>query len=177
MDAMDYADINTNDRICFFLAQTAHESSYFKALIENLNYSKEGLLKTFPKYFTSSTASSYARKPEKIANRVYANRMGNGPESSGDGWKFRGKGLIQLTGKNNHVGFAKDMNMSLDEAVAYLQTKEGAAMGAAWFWEVNNLNRFCDKVDMAGLTKAINGGSNGLSDRVKIFNLAKKVLR
>lgn len=155
----------------YFIAQCAHESNGFTTFVENLNYSAEGLVKTFPKYFpTLESAQSYARQPEKIANKVYANRMGNGPENSGDGWKFRGKGIIQLTGKNNHEKFAKDFNLSIDEAIDYLLTIEGAIESAAWFWMKNNLD---DINDYTKLTIKINGGVNWLVER-KI--LLKKVI-
>ena len=159
--------INTSaERLASFLAQVAHESGGFTATKENLNYSTDGLRKVFGKYFPStSMAAQYARKPMQIANKVYADRMGNGPERSGDGFKYRGRGLIQLTGKTNYSSIAKDLNMSIDDCVAYLETPDGIVESAGWFWNKNKLNNYCDHSDFTGLTKAINGGTNGLDDR------------
>lgn len=170
--------INTSLRISAFIAQCAHESGQFKIVTENLNYSADGLNKIFPKYFKNAgrDANAYARQPEKIANVVYANRMGNGDTASGDGWKHRGRGLIQLTGKDNYTLFAKDVGMSVDEAIAYLETKEGAIESACWFWNKNNLNSLADAQDMKTLTKRINGGFNGLEDRMKYYQKALAVL-
>jgi putative chitinase len=170
-------EINTNKRIAAFIAQCAHESLDFIALRENLNYRWESLRRVFPKYFpTDELAKQYERKPEMIANRVYANRMGNGPESSGDGWKYAGKGLIQLTGKNNYTMFAKSVGMSLEEVPNYLITFEGAIKSACWFWQTNKLNRFVDADNIDGLSRAINGGTHGLEDRRKRYNNALSVL-
>ena len=161
----DY-EINTPQRIAAFIAQCAHESGGFKFLKENLNYKAASLQKVFPKYFPDANiAAAYANKPEMIANRVYANRMGNGDEHSGDGYKYCGRGLIQLTGKDNYSWFAASLEISPEEASAYLETFEGAAQSACWFWEQNNLNRFADANDVKGLTRAINGGYIGLEDR------------
>lgn len=159
-----------------FLAQVMHESGELVFVVENLNYGAEGLLKVFGKYFTQSSAVTYARKPEMIANRVYANRMGNGDERSGDGWKFRGRGLIQITGRNNYTAFAKSFNMTVDQAVDFAMTPTGAVATASWFWISNKLNRFVDADDFVGLTKAINGGTNGIEHRTKLYELAMKVL-
>lgn len=179
-DAFNYAceeyDINTPRRMAAFISQIDHESAHLTAVRENLNYSQQGLLKTFGKYFTTAQAAAYARQPEKIANRVYANRMGNGPESSGDGWRYRGRGLIQLTGKNNYTAFANDMEMTLDEAVAYLETPEGAMMSAAWFWDSRDINTPADKGAITTVTKLVNGGTNGLAERIATYNHALKVL-
>lgn len=164
-------------RIAAFLAQTAHESGGFNAVKENLNYGAKGLATTFKKYFpTEASAKPYDRNPEKIANKVYANRMGNGPESSGDGFKYRGRGLIQLTGCDNYTRFAKALDKSIDDAVEYLETPEGAVASAGWFWDVNKLNVYCDKNDFVGLTKRINGGTIGLEDRKHHYELALKAL-
>jgi putative chitinase len=131
----------------------------------------------FSKYFQTPTiAAQYARQQQKIANRVYANRMGNGDEASGDGWRYRGRGAIQLTGKNNYIGFAHDMGMSLEDAIAYLETPEGAIMSAGWFWNNNKLNAIADKNDVTAMTKAINGGTNGLDDRARLYKLALTVV-
>lgn len=170
----EYYDMFVNPkRIAGFLAQIAHESGGFNAVVENLNYSKEGLRKIFSKYFpTDELAAQYARKPEKIANRVYANRMKNGDEASGDGFKFRGRGLIQLTGRDNYTRFAAALDMDIDSTIAYLETPNGAVASAGWFWDNNKLNQFCDRDDFITLTKRINGGTIGLADRQHHYHLA-----
>lgn len=175
----DY-DIDTPKRIAAFVAQCAHESGNFMVLKENLNYKPATLRKIFPKHFpTDAIANDYASRLDKqrhIANRAYANRMGNGDEASGDGSKFLGRGLIQLTGRNNHQAFADSVEMDINDVPEYLSTFEGAAQSACWFWETNNLNRFADKGDIKGLTKAINGGFIGLEDRIKHYNHALHVM-
>ncbi len=169
--------INTPERVAAFIAQCAHESGGFKFLKENLNYRAESLLKVFPKYFkTLDEARAYEKKPEKIANRIYGNRMGNGPEESGDGFRYCGRGLIQLTGKDNYSWFAASLEIPVEEASEYLETFEGAVQSACWFWETNNLNQWADKKDILTLTKRINGGTIGLDDRIKHFNHALHVL-
>ena len=166
-------EINTPQRVAAFLAQCAHESGGFVFLKENLNYKAPSLRKVFPKYFPDdATASAYANKPEKIANRVYANRMGNGDESSGDGWRYCGRGLIQLTGKDNYTFFAASIDIPVEEASEYLQTFEGAVQSACFFWEQNNLNKWADTGDILTLTKRINGGTIGLEDRIKHYEHA-----
>ena len=164
-------EITTPQRQAMFLAQLAHESGSFKHVSENLNYSAEALRRVFKKYFlTDELALEYARKPEKIANRVYANRMGNGEESSGDGWKYRGRGLIQLTGLNNYTAFslAADNNALINpDSVA---EPELAAMSAGWFWDTNGLNKLSDTGDVRAATRRINGGFNGLADREAKYN-------
>jgi putative chitinase len=173
----DY-DINTVPRVSAFLAQTAHESGNYRAIKENLNYKAASLCKVWPKYFPNiEVANAYAQQPERIANRAYANRMGNGPEESGDGWKFCGRGLIQLTGKDNYTRYAQSLEIGLDEASEHLTTFEGCVQSAAWFWEANNLNQWADKGDMLTLTKRINGGTLGLEDRIKHYNHAIHVLQ
>lgn len=170
-------EINTPLRLAAFLAQVGHESGYFKFVAENLNYSQPSLRAVFPKYFpTDALAADYARKPEKIANRVYASRMGNGDEASGDGFKFKGRGLIQITGKNNYTAFAAIKNIPLDEAVTYLQSTTGAVESAAWYWDSNKLNPLADGGDMIAITKKINGGTNGLEERQKLYAKAKAAL-
>ena len=172
----DY-EINTPKRIAAFIAQCAHESGGFGFLSENLNYKAESLMKVFPKYFpTKELAEQYAKKPEKIANRVYASRMGNGDEASGDGFKYRGRGLIQLTGKTNYTWFAASLEISPEEASDYLATFEGAAQSACWFWENNNLNKEADAGDIKTMTRKINGGFIGLDDRIKHYNHALHVM-
>jgi putative chitinase len=178
-DVCDYYEItNTNQRLAGFLAQIGHESGGFNFVKENLNYGAKGLMTTFKKYFpTEELAKQYERKPEKIANRVYANRMGNGPESSGDGWKYCGRGLIQLTGKDNYTRFANALEISIDECVAYMETPEGACSSAGWFWDNNSLNSYCDRGDFIGLTKRINGGTIGLADRQHHYEVALSALQ
>lgn len=173
-DTVEYYDITQNPkRLAAFLAQIAHESGGFNFVQENLNYSAKGLMTTFKKYFpTEDLAKQYERKPERIANRVYANRMGNGDENSGDGWKFRGRGLIQLTGRHNYTKFAEGLEMSIDDTVAYLETPSGAVSSAGWFWDMNDLNKYCDSGDFVTLTKRINGGTIGLADRQHHYELA-----
>lgn len=177
-DVCQYYDMFENKkRAAAFLAQIAHESGGFNAVVENLNYSTKGLMTTFKKYFpTEEIAKQYERQPEKIANRVYANRMKNGPESSGDGWKFRGRGLIQLTGRDNYTRFSEGLGISLDETVAYLETPAGAVSSAGWFWDNNSLNAYCDRDDFVGLTKRINGGTIGLPDRLHHYEIALEKL-
>ena len=171
-------EITSLPRVAAFLAQTAHESGGYRALKENLNYKAESLVKVFPKYFpTIDLARQYAHNQEKIANRVYGNRMGNGPEESGDGFRYCGRGLIQLTGKDNYTNFADSIETPVEELPEYLETCEGALQSACWFWETNNLNQWADKGDMLTLTKRINGGTIGLEDRIKHYNHALHVLQ
>jgi putative chitinase len=168
----DY-DIGTPQRVAAFLAQCAHESGGFRFLKENLNYKAVSLRKVFPKYFPSDElASAYANRPEMIANRVYGGRMGNGDEHSGDGYKYCGRGLIQLTGKSNYQNFADSIETAIEDIPEYLATFEGAVQSACWFWESNNLNALADKGDILTMTKRINGGTIGLEDRIKHYNHA-----
>lgn len=165
--------IVTKNQVLCFLAQTAHESGQFNVVLENLNYSKDDLLKIFPKHFTIALAAQYARQPIKIANRVYANRMGNGDESTGDGFRFRGRGIVQCTGKSNYQAcsqllFGDDRLLTNPDL---LLEPENAIRSAGWYWNARNLNPIAEKLDMTTLTKKINGGSNGLNDR--IANLTK----
>jgi putative chitinase len=173
-------EINTPRRISAFIAQCAHESGNFRFLRENLNYRWESLRRVFPKYFpTDDLAKEYASKPNKqeaIANRVYASRMGNGPEESGDGWKFAGKGLIQLTGKTNYQNFADSIGTDLEEIPEYLMTFEGALQSACWFWETNNLNRWADAGDIERVSRIVNGGTHGMEDRVQRYHGALRIL-
>ena len=174
----DY-EINTPQRIAAFIAQCAHESGEFTALKENLNYRAPTLRKIFPKYFpTDDIANHYANLPNKqeaIANKVYANRMGNGDEASGDGFRYCGRGLIQLTGKDNYTWFAASIGITPDQASEYLQTFEGAAQSACWFWETNNLNQYADSGDIVTMTKRINGGTIGLDDRIAHYKHALQI--
>lgn len=175
--AIERYQLNTVNRLAAFLAQTAHESALFTAHLENLNYSASALRKVFGKYFpTDALANGYARQPQKIANRVYANRMGNGSETSGDGWKYRGRGWLQITGHDNVAAFAKTLEMKIDDACAYLETNEGGFMGAGWFWEKNGLNALADKGDIVTISKRINGGTNGLEERVAYYKSAQRAL-
>jgi putative chitinase len=172
----DY-DINTPQRVAAFMAQCGHESGNFKFLKENLKYRAASLTKVWPKYFPNmDIANQYAGNEEKIANRAYAGRMGNGPEESGDGWRFCGRGLIQLTGRNNYQNFADSIETDINDIPAYLATFEGAVQSACWFWETNKLNQWADKGDMLTLTKRINGGTLGLDDRIKHYQHALHVM-
>ena len=170
--------INTKLRLAHFLAQIIHESGNLKYKSENLNYSAKALRSVFGKYFkTDEIANQYARKPEKIANRVYANRMGNGDEASGDGWLRRGRGLIQLTGTDNYKDCAKALNVDLmKNPDLIISNAEICMKTACWFWDKNNLNELADKDDIKSITKRINGGFNGLEDRCSILKRAKEIL-
>lgn len=164
-------DINTVRRVAAFISQMAHESHLKPGREENLNYSAKRLTQVWPSRFPSiAAAEPYARNPEKLANRVYAGRMGNGPELSGDGWKFRGAGPMQLTGRSNWIGFADAMGMTIDQALEYGRTLEGGVMSAAWFWMTNDLNRLADTPRVTDETRRINGGTHGLADREARFN-------
>jgi putative chitinase len=170
-------EINTVNRVAGFLAQCGHESADFTVLKENLNYGAKGLRATFPKYFaTDAVAAQYERQPEKIANHIYANRMGNGAEATGDGYKYRGRGAIQLTGHDNYAAFAKSINKTLDETVTYCETMDGAIESACWFWKKNNVNATCDANDIVAMTKKINGGTIGLDERKSHYEKAKGIL-
>lgn len=183
--------ITSVERVAAFIAQTAHESGNYRRLVENLNYSAAGLAKTWPSRFAlrdmrgnilkpyrpNELATRIERKPQEIANIAYANRMGNGDERSGDGWEYRGRGLIQLTGKDNYSRFANAIGMKLADAVEYAGTFEGAVESACWFWKVNNLNVHADKKAMVSLTKAINGGTHGLDDRQARYITAINVMK
>lgn len=169
-------DIDTPLRKAHFLAQVAHESGGLKYSQENLNYSSQGLRSVFGKYFkTMEIAEAYARKPEKIANRVYANRMGNGDEASGDGWKFKGRGLIQLTGRDNYQRFGVDYGVDCVNNPDLLLDPEWALTSACWFWKKRNLNIYADNDDILMVTKRINGGINGLNDRQQYLDSFKRI--
>ena len=157
-------------QVAMFLAQVGHESGDFNFSKENLNYSKAGLLATFPKYFTSELAESCARNPEKIANTVYCNRMGNGSTASGEGFSFCGRGLIQITGKDNYTAlskFAYGDDRLLKHPNLISETKEASLLSAIWFWTANKLEALTDVIT---ITKKINGGTNGLDDRTTRYN-------
>jgi putative chitinase len=179
-DVMNKFKIDTPLRLSHFLAQTYHESGGFRVVTENLNYGAKRLLQVFPKYFNETTSLLYERKPEKIANIVYADRMGNGNKSTGDGWKFRGRGYIQLTGRNNYVEFSKaileDMTMNPD----FVATKY-PLVSAAWFFYKNELHKLADNgADISVvklLTQKINGGTNGLEERITLFKKFHSLLK
>lgn len=180
-DILPDFEINTPKRVAAFLAQCGHESAGFSVLKENLNYSAEGLNKIFKKYFpTLESAQPYARNPEKIANKVYGGRMGNGPESSGDGWKYRGRGPIQLTGKDNYRAFANDYfedpETLLNDPDLLIDHIPTSLLAAVWFWQKNKLNKEADAGDIKTMTRKINGGFIGLEDRIKHYEHALHVL-
>lgn len=170
--------INTPLRLRHFLAQVMHESINFTATVENLNYSAKALLATWPTHFTPVQAAAYERKPEKIGNRAYANRMGNSDEASGDGFKFRGRSYIQITGRDNYKAIAKSLNIDLINHPELLQEVEYAMLAAGWFWSDRNLNKIADISgdDVKSITKIINGGFNGLDSRQKLYNICKKYI-
>jgi putative chitinase len=172
-------DIDTPHRVAAFMAQCGHESGGFTVMQENLNYSAKGLRGTFGKYFPNDEiAKQYERKPEKIANRVYGNRMGNGPEESGEGWYFRGRGIVQITGKNNYTKCSQSLfesNVLVENPDLLLET-EYAIHSACWFWSAARLNELADVGDIKTMTKRINGGFIGLEDRIKHYNHAIEIL-
>lgn len=187
--AMIRYNIDNPNRVRAFLAQIGHESGQLSAVVENLNYSAKVLRSVFGKYFkTDAEAEKYARKPEAIANVVYANRLGNGSTASGDGWRYRGRGLIQLTGKANYDKatnemYALPMGVDFVDEPELLATPEYAAQSAAWFWESNGLNALADQLGgdddtevFKAITKRINGGYNGLDDRFALYERAKKAI-
>ena len=168
-------EINTPKRIAAFIAQCGHESGGWRTFSENLNYSAKALDAVFGKYFVRAgrDAEEYARQPEKIANVVYANRMDNGDTDSGDGWRYRGRGPIQLTGKANYTAFSEDMDVdAVDDPDQVSDDKKIALMSAIWFWNKNGLNRYADSSDIKTMTKRINGGYIGLEDRIHHWKVA-----
>jgi putative chitinase len=177
-EEMMKADINNPLRICHFLAQMSHESAGFTVLQENLNYSEQGLLKIFPRYFKDGLEKRYAKKPILIASRVYANRMGNGAEDTQDGWKYRGRGIIQLTGKSNYKKYSElifgDDHLVKNPDLA-LDLKTACKIACA-FWNENNLSDLADKDDLNNITRRINGGLNGLAHRKELLEKAKKMV-
>jgi putative chitinase len=179
--ALPKYDITTDQRIAGFISQCAHESMDFNAMSENLNYREETLNKVFPRYFGPGkrNAAEYAKNPEKIANYVYmdefrTSKLGN--TQPGDGWRFRGRGLKQLTGRDNYTRFAKDYDMTAEEAAVWVETKEGALASALWFWNTNKLNAIADTGSVPALTKKINGGDIGLADRQARYSKAMAAL-
>jgi putative chitinase len=183
VDMLPRYGINTVPRIAGFMAQCAHESADFNTLEENLNYSESALLRVFPRYFGPGkrNAAEYARNPQKLANYVYMDEFRSksgalGNTKSGDGWRFRGGGIKQLTGRNNFTVFGKSIGMTPEEAADYVRTKQGALESACWFWSTNKLNAFADARDIIGMTNRINGGTIGLEDRTRRWNAALKIL-
>ena len=164
----DKYGLTTKLRIAHFMAQIEHESG-LKPIAENLNYSAQGLMQTFSKYFTTNDSLLFASNPEKIANRVYANRMGNGDEKSGDGWKYRGRGFIQITGKINYFQLANDTDLDCLKNPDLLLEEANAMISALWFWNKAGLNKLADKNDIKGITRKINGGTIGLAHRQELF--------
>ena len=177
-------EINTVERVAGFIAQCAHESNNFRTLEENLNYSADALNRVFGRYFGAPpkrNANEYARNPEKIANYVYMDEFRSargalGNTKLGDGWRFRGRGLKQLTGRNNYAAFGKTVNMTAEEVAEYVATKKGAIDSACWFWDKAKCNTFADSKDIVGMSKRINGGTIGLDDRKRRWNQAIQVL-
>ena len=183
VEVMPKYGINTERRAAHFISQCAHESGNFRTLEENLNYSEKALNAVFGRYFGAApkrNAAEYARNPEKIANYVYQDefrskggQMGN--VKDGDGWLFRGRGLKQLTGRNNYTGFGKSVGMTAEEAAEYVATPKGAVESACWFWDTNKLNTIADTDDVVKMTKKINGGNIGLADRQARYKKAMEV--
>ena len=178
MEILPKYEINTPNRIAGFFAQCGHESMNFTVLSENLNYRAETLEKLFSKYFSKAgrNAADYAKQPEKIANVIYASRMGNGDTASGDGYKFRGRGVVQLTGRDNYTAFGKSVGMTPEQVIDYVQTKKGALESACWYWASRKINIACDEGDLVKMTKLVNGGTIGLEDRRKHYEAALAVL-
>jgi putative chitinase len=183
VDMFKKYDIITINRIASFMAQTAHESQDFRVLEENLNYSAERLVQVFPRYFGKgkNNPADFARNPEKLANLVYmdANRTKSGALGNihqGDGWRFRGGGIKQLTGRTNFTKFGQSIGMSPEQASDYVRTKKGAFESACWFWKTNNLSKFADADDIVGMSRRVNGGDIGLDDRKNRYTRAKSIL-
>ena len=178
-DVLPKYEINTQIRVAAFLAQTGVESNNYQWLTEDLSYTADQLLKVFPYYFkTSDKAQAYAHQPEKIANLVYSNRLGNGPESSGDGWKYRGRGIIQVTGKENYSLCSSaiyDDNRLLSSPELLIST-DGAIRSACWYWNNKYLNDYADQGNIDEITYLINGGYNGQQERTDKYNLALSIL-
>ncbi|MDP3779220.1 MAG: glycoside hydrolase family 19 protein [bacterium] len=175
-EAMDEFEINTPLRMAGFIAQTAHESGGYVTFVENLNYSAQSLTRTWPTRFTPIQAAVYARQPERIANRAYANRNGNGNEASGDGWKYRGRGVIQITFRANYEACGIALGVDLAEHPELLESPRYAFRSGAWFWNSRHLNALADADDFVAITKKINGGINGLPDRQMYYRRAKTAL-
>ncbi|MBC2659825.1 glycoside hydrolase family 19 protein [Pseudomonas sp. MSSRFD41] len=180
--AMARWKIDSRVRQAAFLAQVGHESGQLRSLVESLNYSAEALARTWPNRFTPQTAGAYARQPEKIANKVYGGRMGNGPEASGDGWRFRGRGLLQVTGRSNYRAAGEGLGLPLEAQPELLEQAENAAQSAAWWWAQHGLNELADAGRFQDIGSIINTGAtgrvpNGATDRKALYELALKVLQ
>ena len=175
-ETFEHFDISTPERMAMFIAQTAHESANFSAVQENLNYSATALMTYWPARF-KGVADKYARKPELIANRAYCDRMGNGNEASGEGWTFHGRGLIQLTGKDNYTHCGKALELDLINDPDQVAENPVAVLSAGWFWDTRKLNQWADKGNVEKVTKLINGGKIGLPDRIKHYNHILEVLQ
>lgn len=184
--ALGTAEANTRDRVCMFLATVAFESDNLLHLEENLNYSAEGLCRTWPSRFPSTkSAMTYEKNPQKIANKVYALRGGNGDEASGDGWAYRGAGCIQLTFKMNHAACARFFGKEIGDMAAWLRTPEGACLSAAWFWKTRGCNDYADHRDFDGVCDLVNigrktapqGDALGFVDRLACLRLVQSVVR
>jgi len=174
-------NINTHLRLSHFFGQLSHESN-LKPIEENLRYSEKRLLEVFPKYFNATTAKQYAMQPQRIANRVYANRMGNGNEASGDGWKYRGKGFIQLTGKNNYLKLSNDTGVDYVNNPDLLLRESDALIASLWYWNKNNISQYADKDDILAVSRIINVGTantkivpHGMENRKAQTNKFKKI--
>jgi putative chitinase len=172
---LENGGIKTKKRLRHFLAQCAHESAGFTRFVENLNYSEPGLRKIFAKYFDAAAAHEYARQPEKIANRAYADRLGNGPETSGDGWRYRGRGIFQLTGRANYKTFGDKVGADLEANPDQAVKPEVAVKVALAYWNDRHLSEKADKDDVVGITKGINGGTIGLEERKVLLAKVKKI--
>lgn len=175
-DTMARFAIDTPARQAMFLAQLAHESGELRHVVENLNYSAAALRRVWPSRFTDEDAERYSRKPEKIANRAYANRMGNGDEASGDGWRFRGRGLIQITGRDNYRTCGAALDRDFIAAPDEMAARPWSVLSAGWFWDSRGLNTIADRGDVEAVTRRINGGTNGLDDRLEFYDRARVTL-
>lgn len=174
--AMGKYSITTPARVAAFLAQVGHESGQLTALVENLNYSAQALMACWPNRFNAALANQVARQPQKIANIVYADRMGNGSAASGDGWTYRGRGLIQVTGRANYAKCGEALGLDLIGNPDLLAQPVNAALSAGWFWSANGLNGLADAGNFTQITQRVNGGQNGAADRLAIYQRALKVL-
>lgn len=175
--AMEEFEITTPERVAMFIAQVAHETRELNALVENMNYSAAGLRGGFSKYFDAEAAAEYARQPERIGNRAYANRMGNGDEASGHGFRFRGRGLLHATGRDMYAKLSDALGLPLIGHPELLERPEEGSRAGAWIWAVEkDLNPIADRGDFRLITKRINGGLNGWDDRVKYLELAQRAL-
>jgi len=176
-DVLPKYQITTIPRVAMFMAQCGHESGNFTALKENLNYQAHALSSIWPKRFPPGIAEQYAHNQEKIANRAYCDRIGNGSEESGDGWTFHGRGLVQLTGRSLYEAFAREINKGLEETVQYCETFDGAIESACFFWEHHGLNAISDAGDIVHATKVINGGTLGIDDRTARYHHALQIFQ